>query len=190
MATFTKNDDAEAPAGRDSLLQIFTEREQLIILHGFLTMQDSVPKIDYAKVAERMGLNPRTIGNAWGAIKKKISAFDKEDRKRKGLPEQDDDDKSDEDTPKAKSKPTPKRARTTKAVPGTPGTPTPKPKKTPGPGRGRKSAKTLLSAARAVTDDEEEEIIKKEEAAMKRELVAEEADDDAATVVAPDAAEI
>jgi predicted dithiol-disulfide oxidoreductase (DUF899 family) len=45
MATFTKNEDADAPAGRDSLLQIFTEREQLIILHGFLTMQDSVPKV-------------------------------------------------------------------------------------------------------------------------------------------------
>lgn len=115
-----------------------------------------------------MGLqNPRSVGNAWSLIKKKIQTYDKDYRKRKGLPSEDEaDDEDSEFTPKK----TPKRARVTKSASGTPtksgnksdkaGTP-----KTP---RGKKAGLLAGALANAVGGDNDE-AVKKEDSEIKKE---------------------
>ena len=101
-----------------------------------------------------MGMkNPRSVANAWGALKKKIMTFDKEERKRKGLPSEDEDEEADGGEGKSGSK-TPKR-RAPKAG-GTPGSGKRARTATPKSARGKKGA------AVAPARDDEDEVIKAE----------------------------
>ena len=142
-------------------------------------------QIDYQKVADRMGLtNPRSVSNAWTAIKKKIAEFDKNDRKSRGLPSEDEpepDNGDDDDT-----NPTPKkRARTAKAAAGGT-TPRPRGKTATAGGSAKKAGRGGKKAAGGVPADatdaaaaaedggEQEEDAVKEEAGMiklEREVV-------------------
>ncbi|KAL2263959.1 hypothetical protein VTK26DRAFT_3953 [Humicola hyalothermophila] len=145
---------AEATASTDSVMQFFTAREQQLIIHALVCMKD-FPTINYEKIADRMGLkNPRSVANAWGALKKKILTFDKEERKRKGLPSDDEDDEAAACSDGKATPKTPKR-RAPRAASGTPGSGKRARTTTPKTARGKKGS--LLAAADAGPQDEEQE---------------------------------
>ena len=126
----------------------------------------SLIQVDYVKVAERMGLkNPRSVSNAWSLIKKKIQTFDKEERKRKGLPSEDEAEDDAETVKKS-----PKRARATKAA-GTPkSAKVAKTGKASTPRTPRAKKSDLFVAAEDLAGDDEEDELKME---VKTEVKAE-----------------
>ncbi|KAK4136001.1 hypothetical protein BT67DRAFT_432812 [Trichocladium antarcticum] len=68
----------EAPVSKDPIVAAFTPREQNIIINIMASFSE-LPAIDNVKVADRMGFkNPRSIGNAWSIIKRKIHAINKD----------------------------------------------------------------------------------------------------------------
>jgi hypothetical protein len=142
-----------------------------------LTAEQGV-QIDYQKVADRMGLsNPRSVSNAWTLIKKKIAEFDKNDRKQRGLPSEDEAETEDAEAG-GDGNPTPKkRARTKAAASAT----TPRRGKAAAAGgsakkpRGKKATGGMLAdlgvpagvdvtAALAGDEEDDDEMLKKEEA--------------------------
>ncbi|KAK3290830.1 uncharacterized protein B0H64DRAFT_478697 [Chaetomium fimeti] len=79
----------EAVGNADGPLSVLTAREQTMMLQGLLTVPGFPGgfQIDYAKVADRMGLkNPRSVANAWSLIKNKINAYDAKYREDNNLP--------------------------------------------------------------------------------------------------------
>lgn len=137
-----------------------------------------------------MGLkNPRSVANAWGLIRKKVQTFDKEDRKRKGLPSEDEAEPADGADGES-GKPTPKRARATnlKTATGTPKTARAKKvAKTPTPKTPRSTKKKtgLLVAAEDLEDDDENvklENVKGEDIEDKGVKVEEDEEDELAVV--------
>jgi hypothetical protein len=105
-----------------------------------------------------MGLkNPRSVSNAWSLIKKKIQTFDKEERKRKGLPSE---DEAEDDAETVKK--TPKRARATKAA-GTPkSAKVAKTGKASTPRTPRAKKSDLFVAAEDLAGDDDEDELKME----------------------------
>ena len=125
-----------------------------------------------------MGLtNPRSVSNAWTAIKKKIAEFDKKDRKERGLPSEDEAEHDNGDGEDAN--PTPKkRARTAKTAAAGGTTPRSRGKAAAAGGSakkagrgGKKAAGGLLTdandaAAAAEAGEEQDDEALKEEAGM------------------------
>ncbi|KAH6844514.1 hypothetical protein B0I37DRAFT_406204 [Chaetomium sp. MPI-CAGE-AT-0009] len=84
---YSKSEDAAGNA--EGPFSVLTAREQTMLLQGLLTVPGFPGgiQIDYAKVADRMGLkNPRSVANAWSLIKSKINAYDAKYREDNNLP--------------------------------------------------------------------------------------------------------
>ncbi|KAK4233204.1 hypothetical protein C8A03DRAFT_39107 [Achaetomium macrosporum] len=90
-----------APAASEMPVGFLSAREQRILLHSILTIPD-FPQgagLDCVAAGERLGLNSRSVQNAWSGIKKKFAAFDEEDRqkRRRQAPDGDDEDEQEDE---------------------------------------------------------------------------------------------
>ncbi|KAK4153788.1 hypothetical protein C8A00DRAFT_33473 [Chaetomidium leptoderma] len=143
-----KSKSAESsPSDGDAPTTVLTPRENTILLQSLLASGIFAAgnfQVDKDKVAKRMSINPRSVGNAWAIMRKKIVEFDKSVREAKGLPTAEEEAAAEaaKADPAEDGNPSPKkRARTSKtAAAGT--------AKSAGPGKATAAAPTKTRRGR------------------------------------------